>query len=117
MEDLNTPALTWRRLGLFIERLARMPDSFLCQSQVTPEERLWDLRNHLLALQLDRLAVSNWLQGQALVARGVFKTNPIDPPKPIPRPGVDEAPATRKGKGLKAVIRTMFPAQAAKAGF
>lgn len=119
VEDIGTPALTWRRLGLFIDRLCtRTPDSYLAQSQVTPEERLWDIHAQLMALFCDRLAVSNWLQAQALVGRGIFKKSPIDSPTPIPRPGVQpEAEDTpKKGKGMKAIIRTIDPAGAAKAG-
>lgn len=92
-----------------------MPDSFTALSQVKPEDQGWaDLNAHLLALVADRLAVSNYLQGQALTARQIYKSNPVPEPKPIPRPGVEEAPKPKRG--LKAVIRTLFPAQAAKAG-
>lgn len=78
---------------------------------------MWDLRNQLLALVGDRLAISNFLQGQALQVRGAYKKNPIPFPEPIQRPGVtpaDDGP--KKGKGLKAIIRTIDPAGAAKAG-
>lgn len=118
MEDIGTPALTWRRLDLFIDRLiTRTPESYIAQSQATPEERIWDLRNQLLALNADRLALSNFLQGQALTARGVYKKNPVPVPEPVPRPGAETAPdAPKRGKGMKALLRTIDPAKAAKAG-
>lgn len=79
---------------------------------------MWDLRNQLLALVVDRLAVSNFLQGQALQARGAYKKNPIPMPEPIPRPGVsaEAEGAPKKGRGMKALLRTIDPAKAAKAG-
>ncbi len=115
VEDIGTPALTWRRLAAFIGDMAGIPDSALARAQVKPEEAPWlNIQAHLMAIVADRLAVSNFLAGQGLVARGVYKQNPAPEPKPIPRPGVAEEPKPKRG--LKAVIRSLFPAQAAKAG-
>lgn len=74
-----------------------------------------DLRAQLMALVADRLAVSNFLQGQALTARGVYKANPVPMPEPVPRPGA-EAPAKPKNRGLKAACIAVDPVKALKAG-
>lgn len=115
VEDIGSPALTWRRLELFIRDLLQKTDSSLARSYMTPDERPWaTLESHLMALVADRLGVSNWLAGQGLVARGVYKENPVPLPEPLPRPGVATPEPTRRG--LKAVIRKLFPKDALKAG-
>lgn len=47
----------------------------------------WDLKDHLLATQLDRLNVLLWTK-----TKDAHKKPPRNMPKRIPRPGVDERP-------------------------
>lgn len=95
--------------------LTKTPDSYLANAKAKPEEVLWNLNTHVLALLADQLSVSNFLQGQGLVARGAYKQNPVPDPTPIPRPGVQAEKAKRK-RGLRAAIRAIDPIRAAKAG-
>ncbi|MGI5245416.1 hypothetical protein [Dactylosporangium sp. CA-139066] len=103
VEEIGSESLTWRMLGSFIERLPL--DSALALAQAKPEERQWDMRNHLLATIADRLAVSNWLAGNMLCAWSKEGSeNPVPKPEPIPRPGVE---APKKQRGMKALVRAM----------
>ncbi len=90
-------------LGSFLRRLPA--DSCMALHDIPREDRLWDLRNHLLAAIADRLSVNNWLSGQMLVAwadKGA--ENPVPKPEPIPRPGVAAQP---KRRGMNAVVEAL----------
>lgn len=54
----------------------------------------------------DQLSVLTFLTGQMLTAWGA-KRNPIQPPKPLPRPGLSEPESGRTGKGMRSLMRDL----------
>ncbi|MEU7177028.1 MULTISPECIES: hypothetical protein [Streptomyces] len=102
--DLGTPRLTWRRLGVLIERMPE--ESALMRSLVGTEAAQWTPERHLLAGVIDSLGVVAYLLGGNLVALGGAKTNPVPEPKPIERPGVEVAKPTGE-RGLMSLARKM----------
>jgi len=74
IEDLGTPALSWRDLEVII---ANTPvDSALGRSMVG-ERAEWGISDYLSALVVDALNAGNWQRGGGKGSR----------PKPLPRPG------------------------------
>ncbi|MGV9263157.1 hypothetical protein ACWDRR_00670 [Kitasatospora sp. NPDC003701] len=102
--DVGTPGLTWRRLGALVNRLPR--EGCYARAVVGAEEAEWTTDRHLLASVVDHLRGTNYLLGGLLVANGA-KRNPVPPPEPIKRPGVEMPAGERKGKGFKALAEKM----------
>ena len=73
-----TGELSWRRLLNLVTNLPE--ESALSRRRVGP----WGLSEQLLAATVDELRVANWQRAQ------IGTKERIKPPKPIPRPGVDE---------------------------
>jgi hypothetical protein len=75
--------LSWRRLLNLIQQLP--DDSALARKRVGP----WSMNSQLLAAAIDELRVANWQRAQ------MGSKERIKPPKPIPRPGVEEKPKNK----------------------
>lgn len=94
--------------------LERLPDGCHTREAMDgiPEgERGWTLDKHLLAGLLDRVGVTNYLLGASLVSSGALGKNgknPIEEPRPLPRPGVNQpADNGKRGKGMKMLVRAL----------
>lgn len=75
LEDLGTPALSWRDLLVIMRHLPRT--SAYARAKFGTDAA-WGLTEHLLATAVDVLQTANW-------QRGGKKAGPK--PKPVPRPG------------------------------
>lgn len=104
--ELGTPRLTWRRLGVLIDRLP--PESAVYRTVAGDEASMWTPDRHLLAGVIDRLGVVSYLLGGTLVSMGAVKENPIPAPEPLERPGVEKAaPKKPEDTGLRALAKKM----------
>ena len=74
LDDLGTPALSWRDLWVLVRRWQKDPHTALCEALHGVR---WDVTAQLLAVVADTLAAGNW-------QRAGKKTAPK--PKPIERP-------------------------------
>ncbi|MGW7611371.1 hypothetical protein ACWGKW_29750 [Streptomyces sp. NPDC054766] len=84
--DWHRGRLTSRRLSVLVRHLPR--DSTL-HRELYGEGAEWSVTDHLLAAVVDRLAESNWMF--ATVHRDE-DSEPLDPPQPLQRPGMDTQP-------------------------
>lgn len=78
LTDLYTGDLSWRRLLSYVTNLP--DDSALARKRMG----YWGMKEQLLAAAVDELRVSNWQRAQ------MSTKEKIKPPKPIPRPGVEQ---------------------------
>ncbi|GAA2629572.1 hypothetical protein [Streptomyces axinellae] len=89
--ELWRGTLSWRELKVFLKFLP--PDSATARAvrSATPEDDTWTLDRHLLATVADAVRENTYalvkLQGDPK------KTRRLKPPKPIPRPGVEQPKA------------------------
>lgn len=75
LDDLGTPALSWRDLLVIVTNL---PRTSALARDIVGEDALWGVGEHLLATVVDVLQQGNWQRGQ----------KPHAPrPKPVKRPG------------------------------
>uniref|UniRef100_UPI003F49A509 DUF5361 domain-containing protein n=1 Tax=Nocardia suismassiliense TaxID=2077092 RepID=UPI003F49A509 len=81
MRQLGTDALTWRDLHVII--VCARPDSALSRA-VRGDEWQWQLSEYLLADAADSLRWLVWSKTKDARRHGAT------PPKPIPRPGLDD---------------------------
>lgn len=104
-EDIGTERLTWRRLAVLLKR---MPKESCIAATFTPkEEKGWDMDTMLLAEAVDRLGMSIYMLGHLSLAHSKKGTkNPVEMPKPVPRPGV-VSEVKKKNKGMKALMRAL----------
>ncbi|MFK0294499.1 hypothetical protein ACIQU6_29080 [Streptomyces sp. NPDC090442] len=102
--DLGTPRLTWRRLGVLIERA---PDESALARTLAGEGALWTPERHLLAGVIDSLGVVAYLLGGTIVTLGGAKDNPVPHPKPIERPGIETGKPAAENRGLMQLARKM----------
>ncbi|MEU2724079.1 hypothetical protein [Streptomyces smyrnaeus] len=85
--------MSWRELRVFLRFLP--PDSATARAvrKSTPEDDTWTLDRHLLATVADAVRENTYalvkLQGDPK------KTRRLKPPKPIPRPGVEQPKAAK----------------------
>lgn len=104
--DLGGPRLTWRRLGVLLDRMPE--ESALYRALVGNETAQWTPERHLLAGVIDSLGVVSYLLGGTLVSLGGVKENPVPEPKPIERPGVEIAkPKSGGDRGLMSLAKKM----------
>lgn len=82
LEDLGTPALSWRHLYVL---LIHLPRTSAYKRELLGEDALWGLSEHLLASVLDALNLGNWQRGNQ------GKDVPGPRPVPVPRPGARSA--------------------------
>ncbi|MEU1025565.1 hypothetical protein ABZ366_26510, partial [Streptomyces sp. NPDC005904] len=87
--DWHRGRLSSRRLALLIRHLPR--DSAVARD-TEGEAAEWAVGDYLLAHVVDQLADANWMF--ATVNRDE-DADPLEPPKPVPRPGTADAAATR----------------------
>lgn len=66
----------------------------------------WDLKDHLLATQLDRLNVLVWTK-----TKDAHRKPPRNQPKRIPRPGVDDRPKPAHLEGTVTSIQRFLQLQ------
>ncbi|MCT4355835.1 DUF5361 domain-containing protein [Streptomyces sp. Je 1-79] len=79
--DWHRDRLSARRLAVLIKHMPR--DSALL-SETDGEAAEWSTTDYLLAAVVDHLAVSNWMFS---TVNSGEDSEPMDPPKPVPRPG------------------------------
>lgn len=89
--DLWRGTLTPRRATVLMVNLP--PGAALWRAMDVPAA--WTLGEHMAASQVDALAVANWQRSKA-------GTEANKMPKPLPRPGVDEAKTTTAMSGAAA---------------
>ncbi|MEU4796265.1 hypothetical protein [Streptomyces sp. NPDC023327] len=89
MLDWHRGRLSSRRLALLIRHLPR--DSAVAR-ETEGEAAEWAVGDYLLAHVVDQLADANWMF--ATVNRDE-DADPLEPPKPVPRPGTVDVAATR----------------------
>lgn len=65
--------MSWRRLAVLIQGLARTPGTLLHRKLAGDD---WTLDQHLLALVVDRLSTANW---QRQGKRGAARPKPVSP--------------------------------------
>lgn len=65
--------LSWRRLDILIDALARTPGTLL-RAELARDD--WTLDQHLLALILDALRIANWQRGGR---KGAPRPQPVSP--------------------------------------
>jgi hypothetical protein len=82
--ELYRGEMSWRELRVFLKHLP--PESATARA-VSPDNE-WTLDQHLLALNADRTAFLTALT--AYINSDPKKRGKFSPPKPIPRPGVQE---------------------------
>ncbi|SPT53802.1 Uncharacterised protein [Actinomyces bovis] len=78
LEDLGTPALSWRHLLVL---LMRAPRTSAYAREVHGEDALWGLSEQLLAAVLDALNIANWQRSNT------GRQIPSPRPEPVSRPG------------------------------
>jgi hypothetical protein len=85
LHDYHRGLLSARRLRVLIEHLPR--DAALVRA-VHGEDAEWGLREHLLAIAIDQLAIGNW---QFASVHAADQGGAPERPRPLPRPGVEVA--------------------------
>ena len=108
--DLWRGTLSWRELRVFLRYLPTDSATARAVRGVTAEEEAWTLDRQLLATIADAIRENTF----ATVKLGgdPKKTGRLKPPKPIPRPGVEEPQKTnvirfggRHGSGAKQLAK------------
>lgn len=97
LTDAYTGRLSWRRLLNLLTNLP--PESALGRRRAGP----WGLVEQLLAATVDELRVSNWQRAQ------MGTKERIKPPKPIPRPGVEDKPKPKMTADIAARLLARGP--------
>lgn len=94
--------MSWRRLGVLVEALARTPGTRLHKELVgTDRGADWTLDQHLLAAIADQLALANW---QRQGKKGATRPEPISPlaKRPTNRSGNTTGQDPREVKAILA---------------
>ncbi|MEU6087378.1 hypothetical protein ABZ865_11320 [Streptomyces sp. NPDC047085] len=112
--DWHRGRLSSRRLAVLVRHLPR-DSATLRETQGEAAE--WTVTDYLLAAAVDQLAEANWMF--ATVNRDE-DAEPLEYPKPVPRPGAEQPPAPRaesagEGAGQDAAeVRNPSPAELAR---
>ncbi|MEG8275779.1 hypothetical protein [Streptomyces sp. AHA2] len=102
--------MSWRELRVFLRFLPHESATARAVRGSTPEEDAWTLERQLLATIADAVRESTFT---AVKLHGdPKKTGRLKPPRPIPRPGVEDRPKTnvirfggRHGSGAKQLAK------------
>lgn len=92
LRELGGPRLTLRDLWIIVRRNGRTPGTEIYGSEFGIEENRWGLTEHLLAHVFDALQTQVWMKTKD----GQKGRNP---PKPFPRPGVEDKNSKSYGSG------------------
>ncbi|MEU6826331.1 hypothetical protein ABZ921_37440 [Streptomyces atriruber] len=87
--DWHRGRLSSRRLAVLIRHLPR--DGAVAR-ETEGEAAEWSVGDYLLAHVVDQLADANWMFA---TVNQDEDADPLDPPKPLPRPGADRPPEAR----------------------
>ncbi|MEU6990654.1 hypothetical protein ABZ953_08365 [Streptomyces sp. NPDC046465] len=87
--DWHRGRLSSRRLAVLIRHLPR--DGAVAR-ETEGEAAEWSVTDYLLAHVVDQLADANWMFA---AVNQDEDADPLDPPKPLPRPGADRQPTSQ----------------------
>jgi hypothetical protein len=80
--------MSWRELRVFLRYLPHDSATARAVRGVTPEEETWTLDRQLLASAVDAIRENTFMAVK--LGGDPKKTGRLKPPRPIPRPGVEE---------------------------
>ncbi|MFF5425887.1 MULTISPECIES: hypothetical protein [unclassified Streptomyces] len=72
-----------------------LPRESALHRELHGESAEWSITDHLLAATVDHLAVANWM---FQCVNGAEDGDQPDPPKPVPRPGIDAEDEETEGQ-------------------